>query len=154
GAAVVAYALPTAHTSATYTVDAVAQGTWASPAALGTVAAGDSVTVVITATVDPSTSDSAVLSNTATVSSATSDPNGANDSATATTDVDTQADLTVLKTDSPDPVIAGNQLTYTIVVANAGPSDAQSVSLADTLPTALHGATYTHDSGAHGPSGS
>jgi uncharacterized repeat protein (TIGR01451 family) len=40
----------------------------------------------------------------------------------------------VTKTDSPDPVTAGTDLTYTITLDNAGPSDAQNVTLTDVLP--------------------
>ena len=42
----------------------------------------------------------------------------------------------VTKTDSPDPVIAGTSLTYTITVTNGGPSDAQGVTLDDACPRA------------------
>ena len=45
-----------------------------------------------------------------------------------------QADLSISKVDSPDPVVAGNFLTYTLTVSNAGPDDAQNVILTDTLP--------------------
>jgi uncharacterized repeat protein (TIGR01451 family) len=48
--------------------------------------------------------------------------------------VTTQADLGVIKSDTPDPVAAGGTLTYTIVVTNYGPSDAQNVVITDTLP--------------------
>jgi uncharacterized repeat protein (TIGR01451 family) len=44
------------------------------------------------------------------------------------------ADLAVTKTDSPDPVVVGNNITYTITVTNNGPSDAQSLSLSDAVP--------------------
>ena len=63
-----------------------------------------------------------MISNTATVSSTTTDPDGANNSDTETTDV-VAVDLAVTKTDSPDPVIAGTNLTYTITVTNNGSSD-------------------------------
>src|SRR5207249_2750165 len=43
-------------------------------------------------------------------------------------------DLTVTKSDLPDPVTAGNNLTYTITVSNAATSAAQTVSLSDTIP--------------------
>src|SRR5262249_50038034 len=44
------------------------------------------------------------------------------------------ADLSVVKSDSPDPVIVGTDLTYTIDVTNNGPDPATTVSLTDTLP--------------------
>ncbi|HUR77271.1 MAG TPA: Ig-like domain repeat protein [Acidimicrobiales bacterium] len=47
-----------------------------------------------------------------------------------------QADVSVISDDSPDPVVAGNKITYTITVANgvAG-STAASVRLSDPIPT-------------------
>jgi uncharacterized repeat protein (TIGR01451 family) len=45
-----------------------------------------------------------------------------------------QADLTLTKTAAPDPVQAGQPLTYTLVVVNAGPAAASGVVLTDTLP--------------------
>jgi uncharacterized repeat protein (TIGR01451 family) len=44
------------------------------------------------------------------------------------------ADLSVTKVDSPDPVVAGSNLTYTIAVANLTAAAATSVTLSDTLP--------------------
>ena len=44
------------------------------------------------------------------------------------------ADLSVTKTDSPDPVRAGGNLTYTITVRNNGPDAATGVTLTDQLP--------------------
>lgn len=46
----------------------------------------------------------------------------------------TTADVTVTKTDSPDPVFQRGQLTYTVTVANLGPADASGIVLTDTLP--------------------
>jgi uncharacterized repeat protein (TIGR01451 family) len=45
------------------------------------------------------------------------------------------ADIAVAQTASPNPVGRGKPETFTITVANAGPSDASGVTLADTLPT-------------------
>src|SRR5205085_1985715 len=44
------------------------------------------------------------------------------------------ADLSTTNVDSPDPVNAGTNLTYTITVTNAGPSSAATAQLSDTLP--------------------
>ncbi len=44
------------------------------------------------------------------------------------------ADLSLIKTDSPDPVTVGSNLTYTITVTNNGPSAANGVTVTDTLP--------------------
>jgi uncharacterized repeat protein (TIGR01451 family) len=44
------------------------------------------------------------------------------------------ADLAVTGAGSPDPVVAGNNLTYTFGVTDNGPSPASNVSLSDDLP--------------------
>ncbi len=44
------------------------------------------------------------------------------------------ADLSLTKTDSPDPVYVGGTLTYTLSVSNAGPSQAINLTVTDTLP--------------------
>ncbi len=67
-------------------------------------------------------------------SKATNDPGPENNSATATTSVQPWADLSVLITDDPDPVLAGAVVAYTVTVSNAGPDTAPSVSLAVPLP--------------------
>lgn len=45
-----------------------------------------------------------------------------------------EADLTVTLADAPDPVNAGENLTYTVTVTNNGPSDADNVSISLPLP--------------------
>jgi uncharacterized repeat protein (TIGR01451 family) len=47
------------------------------------------------------------------------------------------APLSIAKADSPDPVAAGGQLTYTISVTNSGPDKAIDVEVADTLPVGV-----------------
>jgi uncharacterized repeat protein (TIGR01451 family) len=44
------------------------------------------------------------------------------------------ADLSITKTDSPDPVGQGNNVTYTITVTNSGPLAATNVVVTDNLP--------------------
>src|SRR5438132_1600469 len=90
---------------------------------LGTLAPGGSATITIVVHVDASASGS--LSNTATVRSDQPDGDSANNSATEKTAVAQNADLLITKSDSPDPVVAGTDLTYTLKVTNNGPSTAK-----------------------------
>ena len=117
---------------------------------LGTIAAGGNATVTVAYTVPASTTDSPQV-NTVSVTSAVPDPDTANDTATDSDTVTANADVADLKAVSPDPVIAGTGLTYTITVTNAGPSDAHAVTVTDSLPTGLSNATYSLDGGASTP---
>jgi uncharacterized repeat protein (TIGR01451 family) len=56
-------------------------------------------------------------------------------------------DLTISKVDSPDPVKAGNELTYTLTVNNEGNKDATGVKVVDTLAS---GVSFVSASGDHG----
>lgn len=47
------------------------------------------------------------------------------------------ADLTITKTDGPDPVGVGGNLTYTLTVQNSGPAGASGVTVTDTLPASV-----------------
>ncbi|MDZ4852784.1 MAG: SdrD B-like domain-containing protein [Pirellulaceae bacterium] len=47
------------------------------------------------------------------------------------------ATLTLAKTDSPDPVSTGQNLTYTLTATNTGPSNTTNTVITDTLPTGL-----------------
>lgn len=60
----------------------------------------------------------------------------------------TSADLIISKTGTPDPVTAGNNLTYTIRVENCGPSPAVNVSVSDPIPA---GTTFVSASQTSGP---
>ena len=64
-------------------------------------------------------------------------PDPHSNTGSSTTTIDTQADLEVTKTGTPDPVLAGRTLTYTVTVHNHGPSDAQNVKATDTLPAGV-----------------
>ena len=89
------------------------------------------------ATCDIDSSATGTLSNTATISSAVTDPSPGDESAT---DVDTltpSADLSITKMDSADPVQVSSPFSYTIMVSNAGPSDAVGVAVMDMLPAGV-----------------
>ncbi|MFD7450632.1 hypothetical protein [Kitasatospora sp. NPDC059827] len=108
-----------------------------------TVAVNDSVTYTVTGTVPSGTTGT--LSNTATVTrpSATTDPNcGPTCSSSVDTPGRVTTGLSVTKTPDKNPYVPGQPLTYTIVVKNAGPSDAVGTSVADKLPNAIQGFTW------------
>jgi uncharacterized repeat protein (TIGR01451 family) len=58
-----------------------------------------------------------------------------------------KADLSISKSDSPDPIFAGRELTYTLTVSNGGPADATGVTVTDTLPP---GVTFNSASASQG----
>ncbi|MDT4938757.1 MAG: hypothetical protein QOG80_2428 [Pseudonocardiales bacterium] len=91
--------------------------------------------MTITATVNPGTTGT--LENDARVSSATFDSNSSNNLATAVTSVQVQADVSIVKTATPNPVTPGTALSYKLTVSNAGPSTATSIVVTDALPASL-----------------
>ena len=104
---------------------------------------GASVIYTVSATI--SASASGTLSNTATVTApaGVTDPTPANNSATDTDTLKGNADLSITKTDGVATATAGNTVTYTITASNAGPSNVTGATIADTLPAAIVGATWT-----------
>jgi uncharacterized repeat protein (TIGR01451 family) len=72
--------------------------------------------------------------DTATVTSTTSDPNTVNNTATAPITVIPAADLSLMKTSAPNPVIGNQQLIYTLTATNSGPDTAVNTKIVDTLP--------------------
>jgi len=58
------------------------------------------------------------------------------------------ADLEVTKADTPDPVLVGAPLTYTIRVANLGPQAATGVTVTDELPSQMTFVSATTSSGS------
>ncbi len=72
--------------------------------------------------------------NNATVSSAVRDDNPVNDSSSATTTVEVNVDLFLEKIATPETVEVGDQIDYTILASNGGPSIATEVSITDTMP--------------------
>lgn len=117
---------------------------------LGTLGNGASAMVTMVTTVSGSASGS--IANSASVASSASDPVSGNNTANASTSVVTPgADLHLEKSDSPDPVDAGSQLTYTVSVDNNGPNAAEDVVVTDNLPA---GVTFVSTSGcAEDPAG-
>ena len=55
-----------------------------------------------------------------------------------------EADVSIAKSDDPDPVHAGENLTYTLTVTNNGPDNVGGIVVTDTLPASV---TYISDTG-------
>ncbi|HUR99931.1 MAG TPA: hypothetical protein VMZ26_17840, partial [Pyrinomonadaceae bacterium] len=118
--------------------------------AFGVLANGAVRTMTVVALVNPSLAAGSVITNNAGVSSNTADNNNSNNLATTTTLVTASADLSITKTDSPDPVYAGANLTYTLTVTNLGPSWARGVFAFDTLPGSVSFMSATVGGGSGG----
>src|SRR5207248_2382387 len=93
------------------------------------------------------------ITNTAAVTSTETDTNAANNTATAATTVNAAIDLAVAKAGTPAQVSAGQNLTYTVTVANNGPSPATGVTLTDTLPAGVTLVSATSSQGTVTASG-
>jgi uncharacterized repeat protein (TIGR01451 family) len=119
-------------------------GAGAFPCALGTLDAGASRTITTTYAVPASYTTPNPVVNTVRASSSAADSVPANDVASATSSVQARANLSISRS-APASVQAGELLTVTVVVANAGPSDARNVSVAAPTPPGL---AFVSNSGA------
>ena len=111
---------------------------------IASLAPAASATFAVVVTVNPDASGP--VANTAAVSTTTSDPNAANNTATTTATLGMTADLSITKS-GPAAVTAGSNATYTITVANSGPSAAANVTLTDTLSPNATFVSMTQTSG-------
>ena len=117
---------------------------------LGSLA--NSATATVTIVVTPTAAGTP--SNTASVAGNEFDPDTGNNTATESATVHPEADLAAAKADSPDPVMVGSNLTYTVTVTNNGPSDATGITLTDTLPAGVTFVLATATQGSCSESGS
>jgi len=101
--------------------------------ALGTMTPGASATITIFGVVDPSARG--VIVNQAGVAAV----QPTTDTFEESTNVNSEVDLVISKRSKPDQVIAGagETVTYTLTITNAGPSDAWDVWVTDTLPAGV-----------------
>ena len=101
-----------------------------------TITNGTSVNFPMVVKVNLTTAPGTIITNSPSVSSTVGDPNSANNTATASVSVasPTQADVSITKTASPEPVNQGTNLTYSLEVTNAGPAVAQNLTVTDVLP--------------------
>ena len=102
-------------------------------------------TVVFTVNAGVPGSLTGVLTNSVTITPPTgvTDPVPGDNQATDNNNASAQADLSVTKTSTPSPYVPGGPLTYTIVVANAGPSNVLGARVQDALPAAVAGFSWS-----------
>ncbi len=102
--------------------------------------AGNSVTMTVTGTATTAGS----FTNTATVDppAGTIDPTPGNNSASQPTTITAAADLAIAKTGTAT-VAQGGAVNYTITVTNLGPSNVTGAQIADTVPAAITGVSWT-----------
>jgi uncharacterized repeat protein (TIGR01451 family) len=101
---------------------------------VGTLGAGSSKQL----TIEVSPTSAGAVTNAVRVVGTEVDPQPGNNTAAQETQVQPRrADLSVTLADAPDPVIVGNEITFTLAVANAGPQPATSATLAADLPDAV-----------------
>ncbi|EJO5349533.1 DUF11 domain-containing protein, partial [Clostridium botulinum] len=140
-------AIPACILNPEFSIDGgVSFNPWVSPYAIGAMAPGATVTILIRGTVDPSCTGT--ITNTATVESTTPDPDPTNNETTIITSIETSANLSIVKTSNPDPIVAGEEVEYTITVSSAGPSDALDVTLTDTIPACILNPEFSIDGGS------
>jgi uncharacterized repeat protein (TIGR01451 family) len=111
-------------------------GCSALPCTIASLASGANVTITVTATI----ASQGAFNNSATVSANESDPNIGNntDNTGNGGTAAPSADVSVVKTlITSGPFVVGQSITYTLFVANAGPSTATNVNVTDT-PTNLN----------------
>jgi uncharacterized repeat protein (TIGR01451 family) len=141
--------LPSTLSGATWTCTATPGSNCSSPVGTGDVAqlvdvaAGGTVSFLVTATI--ASDATGVLANTAALTPPPSftDTNVANNSATDLTDLAPTVDLAITKSDGQPVAVPGTSITYTVTVTNAGPSASAGSRVLDSLPAALTGATWT-----------
>src|SRR6266704_2476283 len=102
-------------------------------------------TATVTIIVNPTATGSAT--NIANAASFEFDPNPANNTASIVTTINPLADLTLSQSGLPNPVVAGSNLIYTLLVRNLGPSTTTNVVLTDPLPPGAAFVSATNSQG-------
>jgi uncharacterized repeat protein (TIGR01451 family)/fimbrial isopeptide formation D2 family protein len=121
--------------------------------AAGLASGADAPVIDVATTVDSDVLPS-TITNTATVTSPTTDPNQDNNTSSDPVPVTDTANLSLTKTlATPTPVLVGTDATFDLTASNAGPSDAQNVTVTDLLPANLSFVSFTGDGWSCAPSG-
>ncbi len=101
----------------------------------GTVTSGETASFSITVRVASTTPDGTILNGAASVVADQADTNPGDENPTEQTTVSAEADLAISgMVGTPDPVDAGNNLTYQYAFVNNGLSSAQNVTVTQAVP--------------------
>lgn len=139
-AAQVTDTFPAACTSVTWTCAGAAGGVCPAPNGSGNINAtvnlpvGGSVTYLATCAISVAATGNLVNTANVAAGAGVTDPNTGDNAATDIDTLSPTADVSVAKSVDPTAVDVGDTLTYTIVVANAGPSAATGVAVTDNFP--------------------
>ncbi|MCW3467174.1 DUF7927 domain-containing protein [Chitinophaga nivalis] len=137
--------IPAGIQNATWTATATGTGTTVgTPSGTGNVSltgnipagSGNKITITVTGRVDASYSGQLVNTVTAGV------PGGTPATANATTNITVDAGINISKS-GPAAISAGQQITYTVLVSNSGPSNATNVAITDNVPAQIQNVTWT-----------
>jgi uncharacterized repeat protein (TIGR01451 family) len=141
----------------TFVDSSASAGSYSSGAGLWTIGdlpSGASESLTITATVNAS-GDYTNSAQVATANEFDPDSTPGDDSTTQDDDDSVTpaprpvADLGIDKSSAPNPHVAGQAITYTIVVTNAGPSAVSAITVTDNLPADISGAVYDESGGTY-----
>ena len=125
--------------------------TTAFPCTLGVLPASATRTITATFTVPPDYSGPSPIENVTNASSTTFDTNTANNTATALTTLNRDADVEVTKTVPSSGVLVGDEIAVTITALNLGPNPATGIEITESLPAGFDFVSASASQGAYDP---
>jgi len=138
---VIADDLPSDLSGTEYSLDGgISWSPWLGTYNAGTVANAGAIHMLLRGTLD--STSTGILTNIATVNSDTPDPDISNNTSIADANIQTSADISIVKRASTNSVIVGNLFTYAILVRNLGPSSSSNVVIEDIIPPELSNVDY------------
>ncbi len=128
---------PLTYVSSSSTQGTCTQGAGTVTCAVGDLALNATATITVVAAV-PSAGGANGVTNTATATSSTTDPVTTNNSASYQLQTGASANIVMSKT-ATATVTAGQAVTFNLTARNDGPSDAQGVTITDSVPASVTG---------------
>jgi uncharacterized repeat protein (TIGR01451 family) len=123
------------------------KGTGTVRATIASLAPGASAAFSLLVDVDCDAQDGSAIVNTATVSWSASGGNVGSIDATATTSVETVANIGFTRAGAEGPIAVGRDLTYEFTIGNEGLSDSQNVIFRDDIPAHTSFVSFSQISG-------